>query len=383
MHRNIRLLYIHNFLTDFWPQWPYLVIYFEPITHSYVLAMSVLALETLTAAFMDIPTGVFSDRLGRRVTISIGSFCAALGIGFYALAHHLMALYAGAFFFGLGQCLFSGNNNALLYETLKIEGIEDQFHHYRGKTGSMYQLALCLSALSAIFLSHYGLRFVFIVAVIPQVLAIFISLMFHEPNIHIVDRQKSWAILKQACINLYRNPRLMLLVLGRAVNYGAGEAGFKFKGAFVNMLWPTWAVGLYRAISHAIGFIGFRFSGWAIDRFKSVYIFVIRDIYWFFGNISAVWLNNILSPFPLVIGSFFFGPGEVASDHLMQIEFTDEQRATMGSLSSSVTSIVFSLAAVSIGGVSDHYGLGAGVAFCAVMQVLSLPVYVWLFRRDF
>jgi MFS family permease len=382
MLRNVRLLYIHNFLSDFWPQYPYLVVYFQPIAHSYVSAMSVLAVETLTAALMDIPTGIFSDRLGRRLTIAFGSFSAALGAALYAGADGLLVLYIGAFFTGLSQCLFSGNNNALLYETLKAEGIEGQFHHYRAKTGSMYQLALCLSALSAIFFSHYGLRFVFVVAIVPQVFAIFVSLMFSEPRIHIAEKQKSWAVLKQACISIYRNPRLMLLVAGKAINYGAGEAGFKFKGAFVNALWPTWAVGLYRGLGHAVSFVGFWVAGHAFDRIKPAFIFVIRDIYWFFGNISAVLLNNVFSPFPLIIGSFFFGPGEVASDHLMHMEFTDQQRATMGSLASSASSIVFAIVALGIGVISDSYDLGTGMIFCAFIQLTSLPVYAWLFRRE-
>jgi MFS family permease len=383
MLRNIRLLYIHNFLSDFWPQWPYLIVYFPLITGSYVSAMSVLAAETLTAAIMDIPTGVFSDRLGRRLTMFIGSVSAALGIAIYASAYGLTALYVGAFFNGLSSCLFSGNNNAMLYETLKAEKMEDQFHHFRAGTGSMYQLALCLSALSAMFLSNYGLRFVFWVAVIPQVMASGVALFFEEPRIHIADNRKSWAILKHAIANIYQNPKLLLLVLGKAICYGAGEAGFKFKGAFVNALWPTWAVGLYRALNHASSFIGFRLAGYAIDRFKSAYIFIARDIYWFFGNISAVVLNNIFSPFPLMVGAFFFGPGEVASDHLMHKEFTDEQRATMGSLSSSASSVIFSIAALTIGVVSDRYGINTGVVVCAFMQLTSLPVYLYLFRKGF
>ncbi len=381
MLRNIRLLYIHNFLTDFWPQWPYLVIYFQPITHSYVSAMSVLAVETLTAAFMDIPTGVFSDRLGRRITITIGSFCAATGVGLYAAAHNIISLYAGAFFVGLGQCLFSGNNNALLYETLKAEGLERKFHHYRAGTGSMYQLALCLSAFSAIWLSHFGLRFVFAVAIIPQVLGIFVSLMFEEPRIHVVEKQKSWSILKKACVAIWKNPKLILLVAGKAVNYGTGEAAFKFEAAFINSLWPS--IGLYRGLHHALSFVGFRVAGHVVERSKPVYIFVVRDLYLFISAVAAAWMNNFFSPLLLMLGAIFFGPGEVASDHLMQSEFTDEQRATMGSVASSVTSIVFAIAAVLMGVVSDAYGLRCGVAFAAALSFISLPIYAWLFRRDF
>lgn len=144
MLRNVRLLYIHNFLTDFAPQWPFLVIYFTNIAGSYTTAMCVVALEVLASALFDIPMGIFSDRAGRRLTMALGSLCSALGLTCYAWASEVNALYVGAILTGLSQCLFSGNNNALLFESLQSEGLEQQYHHYRGGAGSMFQLSLCL-----------------------------------------------------------------------------------------------------------------------------------------------------------------------------------------------------------------------------------------------
>src|SRR5437868_4509518 len=113
MLRNIRLLYLHNFLSDFRPQWPFAVIYYAQITGSYTAAMAILSLEMLCSSLMDIPTGIFSDQVGRRYTITLGSFAAACGFTFYALAHNGWELIPGAFCVGLSQCLFNGNNGAL------------------------------------------------------------------------------------------------------------------------------------------------------------------------------------------------------------------------------------------------------------------------------
>ena len=192
MLRNIRLLYIHNFLTDFCPHWPFLVIYFADIAGSYTAAMSVMALETLSAALFDVPTGVFSDHMGRRLTMASGSLCAALAPVCYATAHGVAMLYCGAILSGLSQCLFSGNNNALLYESLQSEGLQGQFHHYRGGTGSMFQLALGLSAFLSMGLSHYGLQTIFVCAIVPQVAAVFVSLLFAEPLRHMQVRPKDF-----------------------------------------------------------------------------------------------------------------------------------------------------------------------------------------------
>ena len=345
--------------------------------------MSVLAVETLAAALFDIPTGIFSDRMGRRLTMASGSFCCALALVCYALGHTIGTLYAGAVLTGLGQCLFSGNNNALLYESLQSEGLENRYHHYRGSTGSMYQLALSLSAFLSMWLSHFGLQTIFICAIVPQFMAVFVSLLFREPGAYTRTQQKGLSVLRNACNKTWKNPHLLGLVIAKSINYGAGEANFKFQSAFVNALWPIWAVGLYRGLNHALSFVGFRMAGQLIERFGEPYVFIARDIYWFISQMLALVIKSFISPLMMLSGACFFGPGEVASDHLMQKEFTNEERATMGSVASFVTSIVFALVALGIGTVSDHFGivigLGAGVCVC----FMAMPVNVWLFRREF
>lgn len=382
MLRNIRLLYVHNFLSDFWPQWPFLVIYLADKCGSYTLAMTVIAAETLSAAFFDIPTGIFSDRMGRRFTMACGSLSTALAISCYAFAPGIELLYAGATLWGLGQCLFSGNNNALLYESLQSEGLQDQYHHYRGSTGSMYQLALGLSAFLAMGLSTFGLQTIFIVAIVPQVLNIFVSLLFEEPRQHTSMRPKGFAILKQACVKTWKNPHLLCLVMAKAISYGSGEAKFKFQSAFVNSLWPIWAVGLQRGLNHVVGFCGFHFAGRIIEHLGEGKIFLMRDIFWFANSMLAILLNSFASPIILLANAFPFGPGEVASDHLMQKEFTDDERATMGSISSFCVSIVFAVVSVSIGVICDRFGIGVGLATGTVFVFLSFPINVWSFRKS-
>jgi len=35
------------------------------------------------------------------------------------------------------------------------------------------------------------------------------------------------------------------------------------------------------------------------------------------------------------------------------------------------------------GMIADHFGLVAGIGFGVAMTATSLPLYVWLFRKDF
>jgi len=93
VRRNIRLLALFNFLLDFRLYAPIMVIYFEQITHSYTLAMSVLAATMLASAALELPTGIFSDRVGRRTTIIAGA-AAITGRGVIESVGHVQVLWS-------------------------------------------------------------------------------------------------------------------------------------------------------------------------------------------------------------------------------------------------------------------------------------------------
>lgn len=377
--RNLRLLYTHSFLIDFAPNLPFQIIYLNQVLGSFSLAMSIVALETFCSALFDIPTGILSDRLGRKLTMALGSLTMLLGSACYAFAQVSWIFYIGAVLSGLSQCLFSGTNTALLYETLKEQGQEKKYHHYRARMGSLFQLALCSSAFLAIWLSDFGLRVVFMFVIIPQALAFFVCLFLYEPRNYIVKKDKSWVVLKNACLVTWRNPALLRMVAARAINYGASEANFKVMAAFVNTLWPVWAVGLFRGLNHGINFVGFTSTKRLIEKFGEPFIFMFRDLYWLIFDMAAIFLDNVISPILLLSCGFWFGPGEVSSDHLMQKEFTDEERATMGSISSFLSSIVFSVVAMLIGYVSDELSLKMGIAVGVLLSSLSLPINYYTF----
>jgi len=357
-------------------------IYFAQITGSYTLAMAVFSVQWITSALADIPTGVLSDKMGRKFTIVLASVCSTIGIGTWAFSTHSAELFVGSIFCGLSECLFNGNNNALLYESLKSSGREGRFPHYQGRTSSMFQLALGLSAICASFLTGHGLRFLFILGIIPQVLSIIVGLFFEEPRVHMATTQKSLRHLKDACVKIYGNPHLLLLVVAQALGY-ADEAKFQFQTIFVNTLWPTWALGIYRAMSNGLSFLGFWFSGRIVDRFKETYVLSVQQAYQLVSQTIGLILSNAMSPLLFTSGSVLFGPGIVARDHLLQKEFSDGQRATMGSVATFAGSIVYAIAGFCIGIIADHFGIVAGVGFGVAASAISLPLYVWLFRKDF
>lgn len=383
MHRNIFLLYIHNLLTDFRFQAPFAVIYFHQITGSYAQAMLVLSLEVLAAALLDIPTGIFSDKVGRKYTLALGSMSYACSLACYAFAPSMGMLVLGAILFGFALALFSGNNNALLFETLKGEGIEDRYPHYLGRVSSMFQIGLTVSALLASFIAPHGLKFVFIAGIVPQILGVFTALQMTEPPTRSPSGKRGITHLLTALSHVWNNPRLRLLTFAQSINYGFGEAAFTFNTAFMNMLVPTWGVSLYRAVAHLFAFISFWFAGPILRHIKDKVLLTLGSAYATVSALAAVAMTNLFSPILFVSGSLFFGANTVAYDHLIQKEFNDEQRATLGSISSFGSRLVSGIGALGLGGIADGYGVPTALAVGVIASGMALPIYLYVFNKHY
>lgn len=80
MHKNIKLLALFNFFTDFNLYSAVLIIYFAKVTGSFALGMSLYSVTMVSSAIFEIPTGIFSDYIGRKKTIILGSICSILAI---------------------------------------------------------------------------------------------------------------------------------------------------------------------------------------------------------------------------------------------------------------------------------------------------------------
>ena len=115
--RNVRLLAWFNFFSDFRPYGPIAILYFVQVSGSYALGMSVWSVASLAQSLFEVPTGVFSDMIGRKKTMMCGAVASVLSLFMYAIGGSYIALLAGGVFEGLARAFYSGNNDAFLHDT--------------------------------------------------------------------------------------------------------------------------------------------------------------------------------------------------------------------------------------------------------------------------
>ena len=381
MHRNIRLLAWHNFFTDFRLYGPFIVIYFADVSGSYTLAMAVFSVQMVTAVLLEIPTGILSDRIGRKNTLLAGSVFSVLAITAYASAPSFWFLALGAVLEGVSRSLFTGNNNALIFDSAREAGTEDQYHHFLGRTSSLFQLALGISAgLGGVLLLVTSLKGLVILSIAPQLLAVITSLLVREPKVHKAIADNALDHLKEAWQHFRHQRKLRLLAIAQSVAFGFGEASYQFVAAYYRTLWPLWAIGLLRSAGHGLATASFWLSGSLIDRFGHYAIMIFSRIYSFVTNAVAVALNSLMSPILMTSNSMLFGANTVASDHLLQQTFSDDHRATLGSLASFMGGLAYATAALIIGLIADMFDPRLAILAAAVGSLAILPIYIQLLR---
>lgn len=381
IHNNIKILTWFNFFTDFKLYAPVAIIYFSHVTGSFALGMSIFSIAMISSAIFEIPTGVFSDRIGRRKTVIWGAASAVLYALFYAIGGSFWILAMGAVIEGVSRSFYSGNNDALLHDTLAESENQGFYDEHLGKVSSMFQAALAISAVLGGFLATWSFLLIMWLSVIPQIICFVLAFQLIEPSIHKYGSGNIYLHLKDAYQSFIKNKKLRLLSLSSILGYGFGEASYLFIPAFYNTLWPVWALGVAATFSNTLATFSFHFSGKLIRKFGAVKIMLIDNITnRIIGIISTVF-PTMLSPFFLSSTSLFHGVTTVAKSTLMQKEFSNEQRATMGSLNAFVGSVFFGIVAFILGFTADQLSPAKAILLLQLFQFINLFIYWKLFRH--
>jgi MFS family permease len=378
--RNVRLLALFNFFVDFRLYGPVLIIYFAQVSGSYALGTSVLSLTMLTSAILDVPTSVISDRVGRVPTTICGAAATVVAVTLYSIAHEYWVLLAGGVVEGIGRALYSGNNQALLFESLASDGQQDQYHHHAGRVGSMFQLALAISAIAGGLVAQSSLRWAVWLSVPPQIACLVVALFMREPKFRKAIDATPLAHLRQAFTVLLNNRQLRRLVIANAVQYGSGETGFQMQPAFIRLLWPTWGLGVARFADNGFAFLSFWFSGRVINRFGATKTLLAGQVWGNLANLVALLKPTGVSPAMMATPSLVYGTSSVAQDTLQQHEFSDRERATIASIGSLLGNVIFAVVVILAGIATDKYGLRFTLLACETIGLAGLPL-LWKVHR--
>lgn len=351
------------------------VIYFAHVTHSYLLAVSLLVTAQVAQAVLEVPTGILSDRLGRVWCLRLGALMGLLSVMCYAVGGSYGWLAIGAVLEGVWQAMFSGNNEALLYESAKEDGRLSEFHRYLGGMNVAMEVSGFIAMIAGGLLAAVSFQWALWLTAAAQVPALLLGFWLVEPRKHVVQAPNVWLHFKEAVGYMRRNPTLRRLSISQIMS--GGFSTFALWPVFYRLTLPVWAVGMMMSVNYLESAIGFRISGWFMKRFRAINIIITSDIYSRLLVIPALLFPSAASPALMALGGATYGPATVATGDLIHKEFTDHQRATMASINSLLANCLYAGFGLLVGSVADRWGVGTAI----LMGQLCMMPTIWLSWR--
>lgn len=234
-----------------------------------VIALS--AVYYLSVFVLEVPSGYFSDRIGRRRTLLIAALalissycCFIVGAGFWWFA-------AGQLLLATGIAMQSGTDTAFLYDSLKALGRDAEYGRREAQAEQWGLVMLALATLSGGVLGMIDLRLAYAFSLCSASAMLVFAWRFVEPahaDESSVVTHGFLRVVGDCCLRL-RDPVLGWLFLVAIVLYAMAHIVFEFYQPYITLLQlPLWAAteqaplisGVVISISMFGGAIGARAS---------------------------------------------------------------------------------------------------------------------------
>lgn len=384
IRRNILLFKLYYLFSEIWPLSALAIVFFQKITGSYAFALGVFSIAKIVQSLAEIPTGVFSDKIGRKKTMILSALLTILAFLMFALAGSFgfkYLLILGAVFWAFADAFASGTDDALMYETMEELRKVDKYDIVYARSKMFCQIGLGTGALIAAAVTYfYSLNVLAWVSVIFGIIPMLISLRFVEPKKHIAEDCSSIKHFMVAIKAFIKNKKLRILATIQMLNRGVGFAAYRIEGAYFNMLIPTWMVNVVQIIKQTCGTISFAVTPY-FRKFGFYRILVASTIGMAVIRTTGVILNNFATPFIQSCANLLWGTTSTAESTLLQQELSPKQRATMGSIVSLLGGFLSALIYWLVGVVADISSVWFAIVFLIGCNLVIGAGYYWMLKK--
>ncbi len=161
------------------PVWVSMELQYITLTQVAIIEIVCLA----SALFLELPTGALADLVGRKTSIVISFLVSAMAYLTFAYADSFLWFLIAGLGFGLGDALLSGALEALVFDTLKQNGKEEQFSEINNRNQLIFNYSIVFAIIvgGLLFTKYYHLPA--ILTAIAFLIASLVASRFMEPDI--------------------------------------------------------------------------------------------------------------------------------------------------------------------------------------------------------
>ena len=208
------------------------------------------AIFSLATLLMEFPSGYLSDKLGYRFALNLACLFGIIGWTTYTLASSFAGVLAAEILLGISYAFISGSDSALLYETLRHEGREEDYARHDGRMTAWAQAGEAAGAIGAGALYAWFPLLPFLLQIAVWVSALAVCRNLKEiPSIprHTASHlREAWGIAHKAMVKSpgLRYSIIFAALLGLASFYPVWLIQPYMQSLNVPLAWfgPIWAV---------------------------------------------------------------------------------------------------------------------------------------------
>lgn len=377
---NTKKYYLLNFFRECQFIIPVIVLFWQANGLSLSQIMLLQTIYALGIFLLEVPTGSYADRVGRKQSIVLGTFILFIGAVVYSLGTNFWQFAVAELFWALGTCYMSGANSALIYESLKQNKKEKNFKKVWGHVQSFGYLAVGITGIIGGFVAVHSLRFNWVLVSVFMLAMFFVALTLKEPkHLKKIEEKSYFKHVKESFIEAFSNKNLLFLLLFFSLLSAMSRITLWFYQPYLQQ---SGVDVVY------FGFIWASFSLLAIFGSSSAH-----KLENFLGEKWSLWLMIILYCFGSIFMGFFFvlfgflfifmhqfirGFNKPVLDDYTNRHLDQEKRATLMSIQSLAGSLVFAVLGPIYGWIADKFSLNTALIFTGVSFFIAFSILmIW------
>lgn len=198
------------------------------------------AIYYLSVFVLEVPSGYFSDRFGRRTTLLLAALSMIIANSCFIVGDSFAWFAVAQFFLAAGIAMQSGTDTAFHYDSLKALGCECEYQQREAKAEQWGLTMLAIAALSGGALGLIDLRLAYGFSLLSAVVMAILVWRFSEPahSHSAADEElyKGFFMVLRGCFSRLRDPVLLWLFLVMIALYTLAHVIYEFFQPYISLL---------------------------------------------------------------------------------------------------------------------------------------------------
>jgi len=324
---------------------------------------------SLTLMTLEIPTGYFADKAGRKTSILLGSMLGFSGYLVYSFSFGFWQFVIAEVILGVSQSLVSGADSAMLYDTLAVAKQNDKYTQLEGRVTSIGNFGEAFAGIIGGLLAASSLRTPFYIQTCVALIALPAAVLLKEPPVKSIKLKPGFREIGRIIFSvLHKDVKLKWNTLFSAITGAATLTMAWFAQPYFGMI--NLPVSLYGVV-------------WAVLNLSvglaAVYAWRFEKRFGPAKTVTAFTLSIFISYLLLTILPGYAGFGILLIFYLargiatptlrnyINVITTSEVRATVLSVRNFLIRLIFAVTGPLWGWITDKYSLRSAIISAGII----------------